>query len=678
MLTYCFFTDVTNICKIESITSKICQHITIANHFQFNSRHLQPPLVPMSLANFAITSSAPRSPQPASINITLYPHQLSAIEFMTILEKTRYIGAPIKPPDHLAIFSDLLRLNHRPCRIGVVSDKPGSGKTMMMLGLIATLPLPPNGTYRVQDDAQTYDLSLPNRSICPVNVVILPPHLIDQWVLELSNTKLTFKVISSLEDFFGNALTRADWIDVSSQCNYIIHDNMLYSLTNHSVVKSFLTSDQIIITTQALMPTLTMIMQLRYKVFARVIMDDLDNIKSTDCTGLFTWIISATHAARLNTNVVRFNHHDDFITESINLPKPVYLVINTALSRSIKSISEYIPDNIMKLINAGNIAQAIKQLNCNIDTRENIIQVICRKTNAELQDVTTQQRQLETSMSALIDPDTSLVNSDAWNQLTSQHTSTLKRRASLIDKITDINQRVTNTNSNDCSICLCCPQKPTIIKCCNQIMCFECIIQVIANGNPTCPLCRSVIKPDSYTLINIDNDLDMTRNLNDLTKPECLTTILTYITTCDTDARIIICSDHDETFKTITKQDQFKAEILDGDIVDKLESFKQGKFNILLLNSKHYGSGLNIQFANYIIMYHTMIIETETQVIGRAQRPGRIGPLNIIYLRDENEKADVAGSVLVTEDDLKHINTNYDDLPHLTLGQWYDKMEEVG
>ncbi|CAI2358357.1 Helicase [uncultured virus] len=589
---------------------------------------------------------------------------------MTILERTRYIGAPIKPPDRLAIFSDLLRLNHRPCRIGVVSDKPGSGKTMMILGLIATLPLPPNGTYRVQDDAQTYDLSLPNRSICPVNVVVLPPHLIDQWVLELSNTKLTFKVIASLEDLFGNALARADWIDVSSQCNYIIHDNVLYSLANHSVAQAFLTSDQIIITTQALMPTLTMIMQLHYKVFARVIMDDLDNIKSTDCTGLFTWIISATHAARFDTNVVRFNHYDDFITESINLPKPVYLVINTALSRSIKSISEYIPDNIMKLINAGNITQAIKQLNCNIDTQENIIQVICRKTQDELKDVTTQQHQLETNINSLPH------DSDLLPKLNQDHSSLLKRRSVLIDKIADINQRVTNTNSNDCSICLCCPQKPTIIKCCNQIMCFECIIQVIANGNPTCPLCRSVIKPDSYTLINIDNDLDTTRNLNDLTKPECLTKILEHIMARDAEARVIICSDHDETFKTITKQTQFKAEILDGDIVDRLEAFKSGKFNILLLNSKHYGKGLNIQFANYIIMYHAMDNETETQVIGRAQRPGRVGPLNIMYLRDENEKADVAGIVLVTEDDLEHINTCYSDLPHLTIEDCDSRMEE--
>ena len=41
--------------------------------------------------------------------------------------------------------------------------------------------------------------------------------------------------------------------------------------------------------------------------------------------------------------------------------------------------------------------------------------------------------------------------------------------------------------------------------------------------------------------------------------------------------------------------------------------------------------------ATDIIIYHELSKELETQVIGRAQRIGRIMPLNIFYLYNENE-----------------------------------------
>ena len=63
-----------------------------------------------------------------------------------------------------------------------------------------------------------------------------------------------------------------------------------------------------------------------------------------------------------------------------------------------------------------------------------------------------------------------------------------------------------------------------------------------------------------------------------------------------------------------------------------IERFTKGEIRVLMLNATNYGSGLNLQMATDIIIYHEMNKELETQIIGRAQRIGRTEPLNVYYL----------------------------------------------
>ena len=65
-----------------------------------------------------------------------------------------------------------------------------------------------------------------------------------------------------------------------------------------------------------------------------------------------------------------------------------------------------------------------------------------------------------------------------------------------------------------------------------------------------------------------------------------------------------------------------------------------------MLNAINYGSGLNLQMASDIIIYHELDIELETQVIGRAQRLGRTEPLNVYYLLNDNEKNNCKNTTL--------------------------------
>ena len=63
----------------------------------------------------------------------------------------------------------------------------------------------------------------------------------------------------------------------------------------------------------------------------------------------------------------------------------------------------------------------------------------------------------------------------------------------------------------------------------------------------------------------------------------------------------------------------------------------QDKIDVLLLNAKYCANGINLENSTDIVLFHSMDKDTNTQVIGRGQRPGRDCELNIWKLYYQNE-----------------------------------------
>jgi SNF2 family DNA or RNA helicase len=72
-------------------------------------------------------------------------------------------------------------------------------------------------------------------------------------------------------------------------------------------------------------------------------------------------------------------------------------------------------------------------------------------------------------------------------------------------------------------------------------------------------------------------------------------------------------------------------------ITKMIQDYKTGNINTLLINSKYFGSGINLENTTDIIIIHKMQSDIEMQVIGRAQRYGRIGNLRVWKLYYLNE-----------------------------------------
>ena len=66
---------------------------------------------------------------------------------------------------------------------------------------------------------------------------------------------------------------------------------------------------------------------------------------------------------------------------------------------------------------------------------------------------------------------------------------------------------------------------------------------------------------------------------------------------------------------------------------NNLEKFKTGKINVIFLNSNYNGAGINLTEATDIILYHEMDSGTQNQILGRANRIGRIQPLSVHHLQ---------------------------------------------
>jgi SNF2 family DNA or RNA helicase len=111
----------------------------------------------------------------------------------------------------------------------------------------------------------------------------------------------------------------------------------------------------------------------------------------------------------------------------------------------------------------------------------------------------------------------------------------------------------------------------------------------------------------------------------------------------NSNAKILIFSGFDYTFNQIIpilnsiniKYDYIKG---NGDqIKSVVNKYKSDKIDVLLVNTRNYGTGMNLENTTDIIMFHKFDTQLEQQVIGRAYRLGRELPLNVYYLLHENE-----------------------------------------
>ena len=596
-----------------------------------------------------LNESSPRSDQPSSIKIPMKVHQLASLHYINKLETEENFIV-----DNKKIEST----------IGVIADKVGSGKSLIVLSVIANNPtLHKNlNIYRSDGYINTIKVSS-NNNFIDTNIIVVPHGIVKQWIKYITDyTNLKYITINSAKTF------KVINENINILNNY---DIVLVSSTKYNdFAKLFVNSDFNSYGEQT-------------KV-SRVFFDETDSIKIPACRKIhasYYWFISSSYKRLLSPNgyvryandygelsvyynyslgfykrvviegitcrgfikdvLVKFGalsenitskliikNSDSYIQSSFNLEDPNIIKIICKNPLSLNILSGTISNEVMSHLNAGDIQGAIEKLDCTKVEENNVVKTVTKDIEKSINN-----KKIELQMKSQMTYSSEQAKKNSLEKIKFKLKELEKKKHLIIDRLNE---------NKICPICYDNINTCAISNCCKSSFCFECLSMWLSK-NKGCPLCRQPM--------NVNNLIVVTDQENKQTKNELIDKIdhIRDILTnkINEDSKVLIFSEYNNTFNRISElldEKNIKYSRLLGSgssISSKVESFKSNKedsIKVFMLNSHHFGSGLNLENTTDLIIYHNMSDELTNQIVGRAQRPGRKNKLNIYLLCNENEQ----------------------------------------
>lgn len=561
----------------------------------------------MDTVDYLLTEKSPRATQPENISIQLKPHQLASLYRMCMIDRDCGMtmkSAGIKVRSNIAILADLA----------------GYGKTITFLALIEILKTKdtqwmPQARNYTNDG---YGISMTRqrkREHINTSLIVVPDNLVDHWQRHLDNfTDLLYELV---EQSSYNKLVIEDYDVILCPAQYynkFIQDNREY-------------------------------------VWNRVAFDEADsiNIPSTEhVEARFLWFITATYdniSNRKNKGFLKslfkpqsqwddpirtyffpvvVKGDDDFVQKSFTLIPPEITFVECLTPNFIQAVRNHITPHVLELISAGDLDGAITLLGGDVDTDRNIITLVTRGIKNNI-----------TSIKARIETLSQLDLSDKERQ--EKHLKLKSKLESLYTRKQSLKQSILESASSDCIICCDTLKHTTIVPCCNNMFCAECLLEWMKTSN-VCPMCRSRFDPSNLKTISTNNNSQKKSNNPKHGKIKALLNIIKE----NPEGQYIIFSGHSAAFTEIAQSLEFEN-IQIGVLTTALRTestlskFRRGDIKVILLDAEHNGAGIEIPQATDIILFHQMKKSLEIQAIARAQRPGRIGKLKIWKLKYRHE-----------------------------------------
>ena len=592
--------------------------------------------------------------QPSTININLMNHQKTIIKKMLDFEENGLIEYKNR------IHNVTIKTN-----IGILGDKVGAGKTLTVVSLISIKKIISNRDISCGGH-KFFSISVNlNTPIINSNLIIVPHKLILQWkeTINKYSNNISLYVIQSYKDIDKISTKYAETTNNYVHYTQVIDYNKINK--NYDII---LIGDTLI---KKLMNT-----SRDYK-WNRIFIDEIDNIilprylnDLMVCN--FLWLITGTtnklthtykpflkDLFKNDTNSPYYSsfssfiikNDDKYIDQSIILPHPIRFKIKCLTPIELSIIKNIISPSILQMINAGNTEEAIRTLNCNVDTTDNIFQVITKniietinKKNELLKKEQLEYNQLNHEINTIINVDEVLYNNKINEKM--QNIRFIQQSITKLNsKYDDIKKKIYELNNDICPVCMGEFNNPVITTCCNNCFCFDCLAVSLGElRNNKCPYCRQDISHNNMHLISSREDLIKKKSPTDNENKikEKMDNLLEIINN-KPNGSFLIFANFNETFEKIKVkliENNISFSILKGTgavVNTYIENYNNNKTKVLMLNAKFFGAGMNLQKTTDLIMYHRFDEEMEEQIIGRAQRLGRTTPLNVYYLLHDNE-----------------------------------------
>jgi hypothetical protein len=593
--------------------------------------------------------------QPESIKIELMNHQKTMIHKMIDIENTGII----KVLDYsMKKYSNLININGTNAEIktniAILGDKVGSGKTLMVITLITI-----NKKIIERDiemgGSQFYSVKLkPSSPLVKTNLIIVPHKLLPQWKESISKYSPSLKILTITLNKEIDSIRK---VKIEIKKNWKNEDFLVQS--EELQIDKLVDYDIVLIGE-------TMYKRF-YKIcenvrFNRIFIDESDTIrlpKDMNCQFNFLWLITGTPNRLFYTNknfigkifnidALNINSYfvikndDNYIDQSIILPPPKRFMIKCITPKELEFIKDLIPTTILQMINAGNSDEAIRALNCNIDTNENILQVITKNLRDSISN-----KKIELDAEK---------NKYYQFNLQKEHEQKIKLIENQIERLNNkynnIKKKIYQLNDTNCPVCMGEFTNPVIVNCCKNMFCFDCLAVSMGElKNNKCPYCTQLINQSDIHIFqseNIKANSKSTHLSNKYKEKDKLDVLLDLVQN-KKNGSFMVFAGFQETFNKIEtklKELGISYHILKGQaltVKKYIDDFKDKKVRILMLNAQFFGAGMNLQMATDIIIYHRFSKNMEEQIIGRAQRLGKDlnTPLNVYYLLHNNESTNI-------------------------------------
>jgi SNF2 family DNA or RNA helicase len=603
--------------------------------------------------------------QPAAAKIKLWAHQLALLQRCKDYENN---NIPLTQFPHLCrMNANLTSTDFLRTQIGIIGDRVGSGKSYVILSLLLD-----NDITQKENCIKAYGtnrviLSFKERNInLKTNLLVIPHNLTIQW-----------------ENYINTFTDSLKYLMISKE------KTVDYIISKPNEVSSF----DLLVVTSSYFTRIAKFLTSRSFKMQRVIFDEVDNMNLPNCMTIesnFYWFITASygnllyprgytrwdfsqerqiwyahglrnsgfiketfldlseHLSRDFTKILVLKNNEDFIKSSVHVPEMNVHVYKCKTPLTINVLHGYVDKDIIESLNAGDIQSAMSRLNPNNKTsEENLISIQIEKFAKEVKNI---EIRLEAVRSMSYDNEE--LREGELQRLN-------KKKDEYMNKINGIRDRIKSAEM--CNICFDDISNKTITPCCSNGSCFLCL-NIWLSKSRQCPFCKRALSNSELLVVNeecehMDCNVDMeqqgpiTKEQVDASKDKLanLEALLLQLlgTTgenlSENPKKIIIYSSYDMSFTNIInilKKNEFRYASIKGpvDHIRKtLQRYKEEDVNVLLLNSRLYGSGMNLEFTTDVIMFHKVDSEIEKQIIGRAQRYPRTNALNVHYFLYDNE-----------------------------------------
>ena len=603
----------------------------------------------MNVALEELDESYDISHQPNGIKVNLWPHQRTLLSRCLMYENNS-----IKLSD----FKNITRSRRvgaddtMQTRIGVIGDAVGSGKSFVLLALVNNTAR--NTTQNVitrayGDNKVLFSFSDQAKRI-HTTMLVIPHNLIGQWTGYVKAFSDTLRCL-----FVYREKHVADFLEAVPNMDDI--DLLLVSAPYYNRIAASITSAAL--------------------KFQRVIYDEVDNVNIPNCASVdssFYWFVTATYTNLLfprgyysygsivnrtvcSANGIRnagfiktifadlFDHlaidfvkilvlknNSAYVDASIRLPAPNIHYLQCTSPVELRVLHGYADHEVIRCLNARDVTTALRLISpTQLNTEESLIDLQISRYTKEVNNLCLRIDCLQT------------MEFDSEDTRTAEVRKLESKKTEVTQKIDGIRDRIRSADT--CCICYEDFRVKTISPCCSNAFCFACM-KTWLSRNAKCPLCKEQMM--SEDLMVVDDGVAPTKPFASQTelspsndKLKNLRILLTQ--KMAPGAKVLIFSSFEMSFNSISKvmqEENLEFKCLKGNssqLRSIVRQYKDGDLNIMFVNAKYFGSGLNLENTTDIVMFHKLDSEIEKQVIGRAQRYGRDKPLNIWYLLHENE-----------------------------------------